>query len=400
VPLALLLCVAAAAAPGEPEDAPREPIVEAPVDLAGWHFAGIPLVAFTSDIGLTLGAAVFFYKPVEGHPESQRFATLGFSYATRGPRSADLTVGAQRILGTSLQTSLNIHVGDDDRMPYWGEGARLGGDPTPPGFGSPPVPYRYHDRRLFTSWTARANLLGPVGFHVRARFLDVDVAEPSALLLASRPAGVRGGRVALGEAGLLYDTRDRELGTRRGVFITAAAFAAPQLDGVSDFAFHGYDAGVRFYVPLWPGAALATRALYDHKIAGTPSRSSDPTAEAVPFFERTQYEGLSFNEGLGGYGTVRGIARYRLAGDEKLLGNVQLRVNVVTTHLAGKMQEWGLGAGVDAGWARQPGFEPVDAAGASVGLRFIWDRTILLRVEVARARGGDDALYVAFGEMF
>jgi hypothetical protein len=129
VPLALLLCLAAAAAPApsDPDDAPREPIVQVPVDIAGWHFAGIPLVAFTSDIGLTIGAAVFFYRPIEGHPEAQSTATLGFSYSTRGPRSADLSVGTQRLLGTPLQTSLNVHVGDDDGMPYWGEGARLGG---------------------------------------------------------------------------------------------------------------------------------------------------------------------------------------------------------------------------------------------------------------------------------
>jgi hypothetical protein len=402
VPLALLLCLAtvAAAAPEERDDPPREPILEAPIDLSGWHFAGVPLVAFGSDVGLTIGAALFFYRGVEGHPNEQRSATLGFSYATRGPRSVDLTLGGQRLLGLPLESALNVHVGDDDQMPYWGEGARLGGLPTPPGYGSPPAPYRYHDRRVFTSWWARVNLLGPVGVHVRARYLDVDVADPSALLLAARPPGLRGGRVALGEAGLIYDSRDRGVGTRRGVFLTAAASAAPQLDGISDFSFHGYDAAARVYLPLWPGAALALRALYDRKIAGLPSRRAAPAAEAVPFFERTLYEGIAYNEGLGGYGTVRGIARYRLAGDEKLLGNLQLRVNVVTTHLAGKSQEWGLGAGVDAGWARQPGFEAVDAAGAALGLRFIWDRTILLRVEMGRTRGGDDTLYVAFGDMF
>jgi hypothetical protein len=404
VSLALLLSLAAAASPAppapKPDDAPREPIVEAPGDLEGWHFAGIPLVAFASDVGLTLGAAVFFYRPIEDHPEARKMATLGFSYATRGPRSGDLTLGTQRLLGTPLQTSLNLHLGDDDRMPYWGEGARLGGLPTPAGFGTPPEPYRYHDRRAFAAWTLRAPLVGHLGAHLRARYLNVDVAEASALLLSSRPPGQRGGRVALAEVGVLYDTRDRELGTRSGVFASAAVFVAPQVGGVSDFAFHGYDGSVRVYVPLWAGAALAARALYDRKIAGLPGGRADPAVDAVPFFERTQYEGIAFNEGLGGYGTVRGIARYRLAGDEKLLGNLQLRVNVLTSHLAGKTQEWGLGAGVDAGWARQPGFEAVDAVGAAAGLRFIWDRTILLRIEMGRARGGDDTLYVAFGEMF
>jgi len=42
----------------------------------------------------------------------------------------------------------------------------------------------------------------------------------------------------------------------------------------------------------------------------------------------------------------------------------------------------------------------VDGAGVAAGLRIIWDRAVLLRVEMARARGGDQALYVAFGEQF
>jgi hypothetical protein len=188
------------------------------------------------------------------------------------------------------------------------------------------------------------------------------------------------------------------VGTRSGWFVTAAAFAAPQLDGVSDFSFHGYDAAVRVYVPLVLGMTLAGRALYDRKIAGLPGRRAD--AAAVPFFERMLYEGISYNEGLGGAATIRGIARYRVAGEEKMLANVQLRMSLLTTRLFSKTQEWGLSLGVDAGRATQPGFPAIEAAGATAGLRLVWDRAILFRVEVGRARGGENTLYVAFGEQF
>ena len=374
------------------------PVVQTPVELDGWRFAAAPAVSYGSDVGLNLGVAVFFYKPVPGHPDEHQSFTLGVSYATRGPRAVDAGWGTRRLFGTSLQTGLNLHLGDDPQMPYWGEGARLGGLSVPPGFGTPPAVYRYHDRRIFGAATVRGAIVGPLGWHVRARYLDVGVREQSALLATSAPPGARGGRVALGEVGLLFDTRDRELGTHSGVFATAAAFAAPQLGGVSDFAFHGYDAAIRVYVPLWLGATLALRGLYDRKIAGIPDVRSE--ASAVPFFERMLYEGIAYNEGLGGGGTIRGIARYRIAGDEKMLANAQLRVNLFTTHLFDRLQEYGLALGVDAGRARQPGFEAVDAAGAAVGLRFIWDRAIVARVEVGRARGGENTLYVAFGEQF
>ncbi len=374
------------------------PVVEAPAELDGWRFAGVPLFSYGSDVGLNIGAALFFYKPVPSHPDEQQSFNVGFSYATRGPRAVDAGWGVRRIFGTSLRSGVNLHLGDDPRMPYWGEGARLGGLPVPPGFGTPPEAYRYHDRRLFAAATLRGAIAGALGWHLRARYLYVDVPEQSALLAGSAPPGARGGRVALGEVGLLYDTRDREIGTHSGVFASAAAFVAPQLGGVSDFAFHGYDAAFRAYVPLWLGATLAVRGLYDRKLAGIPDVRSETSA--VPFFERMLYEGITYNEGLGGAGTIRGIARYRVEGEEKMLANVQLRANLFTTHLFDKTQEYGLAAGLDAGRARQPGFDAVDAAGAAVGIRFIWDRAILFRVEVARARGGENTLYIAFGEQF
>lgn len=395
--LALVSCSLAASnePPGEPPD---QPVVEA-LQVEGWHFAGIPLAAYGSDVGLTLGGALFLYEPLAEHPGEQRSITFGISYATRGPRSFDANLSFPRLLGTSLATQLNVHVADDDRMPYWGEGAQLGGLGVPTGFGTPPEPYRYHDRRAFVTFILRGGIAGPLGWHLRARWLDVGVPEASALLAASQPPGARGGRVALGEVGLLWDTRDRDLNTRSGLLITAAAFAAPELRGVSDFGFRGYDANARVYIPLWFRTTLALRALYDRKIPGVPRTHSD--VPAVPFFERMLFEGISFNDGLGSASTIRGIARYRVSGDEKLLGNAQLRMTVLTTHFAAKMQDWGLGAGVDAGWARQPGFDAVDAAGIAGGLRFIWDRAILLRVELGRAfRGGDQTLYVAFGEQF
>ncbi len=378
--------------------AANEPKLQAPGELYGWHFAAIPLVSYGSDVGLTLGGALFFYRPLADHPEEHHFLTLALSYATRGPRSADVGWGLQRLLGTSLRTYFNLRVADDDRMPYWGEGAALGGLPTPAGFGTPPQPYRYHDGRLFAAGVLRGAILGPLGWHVRARYLVVDVRQASPLLAASQPPGVRGGRVALGEAGLFYDSRDRDLGTRSGLFLSASAFAAPQLHGVSDFSFHGYDAAARGYLPLWAGATLAVRILYDHKFAGMPGeRDSD---HAIPFFERTLYEGIGYGEGLGGGATIRGIARYRLAGDEKILGNVQLRASLFETHIAGKPQEWGIDLGVDAGRARQAGYPAIEGAGAAGGLRFLWDHAVLLRVEMGRARGGDGTLYVSFGDQF
>lgn len=379
------------------EPPPDAPTISADV-APGWHFVGLPLVSYGSDVGLTLGGALFFYRDVAHHPGLQQSSTLSLSWASRGPRNLDLGWGTPRLLGP-IEGRIHLHLSDDPRMPYWGEGAQLGGLSVPAGYGTPPPEYRYHDRRAFFAAILRGPILGSLGWHVRGRYLNVGVPESSALLITSSPPGYRGGRVLLAEAGLLYDRRDRPMATREGLFLSASGFAAPFVSGVSDFAFHGYNGTARFYVPLWPGAALAFRGLYDHKLAGLPwGNKSDH--DAVPFFERMLYEGYTYDEGLGSASTIRGIARYRVAGERKLLGNAQLRVNLLTLHLAGKDQEIGVTGGVDAGRAWQPGYEHVDGAGVAAGLRLIWDRAVLLRVEMARARGGDQALYVAFGEQF
>ncbi|HET9595546.1 MAG TPA: BamA/TamA family outer membrane protein [Anaeromyxobacteraceae bacterium] len=402
VALAAGLLAAGASAPARADDdetsPPDQPSITGKIE--GWHWAGVPVVSYGSDVGLTLGGALFVYAPFSERPSEQRHSiTVSLSYATRGPKSLDGGWTAKRLLGTSLSTMLNLHLSDDGQMPYWGEGAQLGGLSTPPGFGSPPEPYRYHDRRAFLAAVARALVAGPFGWHVRARYLNVGVPEQSALLASSSPPGARGGRVALFEAGLLWDSRDRDMGTHRGVFANLAAFAAPAIGGVSDFGFHGWDASVRVYVPLVLGATLAMRGVWDVKRAGIPWQSAAPT-DAVPFFERMLYEGISYNEGLGGGGTIRGVARYRISGEDKLLGNVQLRIPLFTVHPAGKPLEFGLSAGVDAGRASQPGYDAVQDAGAAVGLRLAWDRAILARFEVGRARGGDNTFFVGFGEMF
>ena len=390
-----MLCLLAAEEPRLDPDAPR---IDTPLEVGRWHFAAIPIASYSSDIGLLVGGALFFYAPVPDYPDERDEAAISASFATRGPRSLDTSWSKRRIFGTRLRSMVNLHLADDALMPYWGEGARLGDLGVPTGYGTPPEPYRYHDRRLFLAATLRGPIAGAFGWHLRARYLYLGVPEESALLAAAAPPGERGGRVALGEVGLVYDTRDRELGTHTGAFVTAALFAAPQLGGVSDFAFHGYDASVRLYLPLVLGATLALRALYDRKLSGVPGRGD--AEQAVPFFERSLYEGLAYGEGMGGAATVRGVARYRFAGDEKALGNAQLRWNLLTTHFAEKTQEYGLSAGIDAAWARQPGFEAVDGIGAALGLRFLWDRAVLLRVEMGRTPGGDDTLYVAFGEQF
>ncbi len=399
VAASLLLFALLLGAPSQDAPTGTAPVVGGSSTAERWRFAGFPIVSYGSDVGYDLGAALFLYRALSGHPLEEDKLALSLSYATRGPRTLDLEATWRHLLGTPLRLGWSVHLADNPLMPYWGEGAQLGGLPVAPGAGAPPPPYRYHDRRVFASAYLRGPIAGPVGWHVRARWLDMAVHRPSALLAASAPPGAAGGRVALGEVGLVLDTRDREVATRRGVFGTLAAFTAPRMHGLSDFSFHGWDAALSGYLPLWPGATLAARGLYDVKRPGAVGRRGE--AAAVPFFERMLYEGIRFGEGLGSADTVRGVARFRISGEEKMLLNVQLRIHLFATRLVGKLEEWGLGVGLDAGRASQPGYPAVHGEGIAGGLRIVFDHSVLARIDFARGlTGGGETFYVAFGEMF
>ncbi len=372
--LALLLALSAA---GLPEGAAPD----------GFRLLAVPSATYGSDVGLTLGAGGSLYRASDVPGRLER-VTLGLAWASRGPRTLRVKWDAPRVGSSDWGLAVDFRLADDNREAYWGEGAGLGGASTQPGYGAPPDPYRYHDRRAFLSLTARRAFAGTPSPYFRARWLALDMSDAGSLLASARPLGVEGGGELLAEAGLFVDTRDRDVGTRRGVLASLSAFVAPPLGRLSAGRMGGANATAAFFVPVGRSATLAGRALYDRKLGD------------VPFYERALYEGLSYGAGLGGAETLRGLARWRLSGDEKGLATLELRAPVARAHALGTPLELGVAAGVDAGFARQRGYGALSALGAFGGLRLLWDRAILVRAEVAYAGQGGTAVYLTTGEQF
>jgi len=69
------------------EPPPDAPTISADV-APGWHFVGLPLVSYGSDVGLTLGGALFFYRDVAHHPGLQQSSTLSLPAPPRAYRGA------------------------------------------------------------------------------------------------------------------------------------------------------------------------------------------------------------------------------------------------------------------------------------------------------------------------
>jgi hypothetical protein len=381
VPASLLPCVLAALLGTEPAGG------EASSADPSLHLTPIPIVSYGSDIGLQLGGAAYLYQS-DHNGERGEWGSLALTYTTRGPRSIELKTELTRLRGTSLSTFLQGKVFLDTSAPYWGEGASLGGLSVPPGAGSPPDPYRYRAYGPWLSAIVRGELAGPLGWWARARYLHLSIENPPPLLVASSPPGVDGGPSSLLHAGLLYDTRDRPFSPRRGVLADASLFGSPPVGALSAHRFGGLDVGARAFLDPWPGAVFAARALYDLKLGD------------VPFFERSLYEGIGYGEGLGGSGTIRGLARSRLSGEEKMLGSAELRAYLLETYWLGRVQDWGITVGGDVGRARDRGHAAVLGAGIFGGARVLLSHAVVMRLEVGWAGQGGTAFYIAFDEAF
>ena len=362
--------------------------VSTPVGNSSFRFALIPAIAYSSDVGVALGAATFLYRPSEIEGRFDRLTVSG-AYTTLGPRQLILRWEQPSINHTGWGVIADLRVANDNQEPYWGEGAALGGSNISPGAGAPPDPFRFHDWRVFLSFTMRpAVATGPLPY-MRLRWLGVDITNPGTLLPVSQPQGWQGGATLLGETGMVIDTRDREVDTRRGWLAYLAAFGSPPMGVISDGSFVGVDLSASLFVPLTDWAVLATRVLYDGKFGD------------VPFWERYGFEGLLYAGGLGGAGTIRGVARQRVAGDQKALATTEFRAMFPEHRLWDRYPvQLGGAIGLDVGAARQPGYSTVAEVGGFAGFRLLLDRAVLVRFEVGYAAQGAPSFYFVTGEQF
>ena len=405
--IAALLCAALAAAPatapadgaGSTPGASPTPHAEdaktatgrelaEPVGPLQLRIAVLPLVSYGSNVGLQVGGALLFYRSPENGGGRRDWLAVGASYATEGPRSLEVKGERLTFFGRPLRAFYQAKYAVDDQAPYWGEGGRLlPGDA--PGAGSPPPAYRYRAVGPWVSVILRhplASATGPWWAGGRVRFKQLGVFSHGEALRAARPPGAGGGALTTFHAGAMRDTRDEEVSASRGTLVDAAVFGAPP--GLSVAPLWGVNVGARAYHRLHPRVVLAVRGIWEVKLG------------EVPFHERSQVEGLDYGEGLGGPDTIRGVARARLAGEEKLLANLELRAIAATYRPGGRSLELGFSAGADAGRARQRGHPALSAASVFGGLRAIWDRALVVRLEVGHAGQGALSYYLAFDESF
>jgi hypothetical protein len=420
-----------------------------PADLAnksdGGYLTGLPLFAYSTDIGLGLGARVYYYW--DGHPSDPRFAYTPYLYrvflqgfaSTRGIQFHWLDLDAPRIFDTPYRIRSQLIYGRNINANYFGLGKRALLPLAFPGasrtYGSY-ADYTRDQRRIdpdgqaFTKydqfdglrpvWIASIERLFAgdrmrvlAGFGVSyARIRDYTGKRVDAIDAAGRDAqapeaptrlatdcaagllvGCAGGRDNYLRLGISYDTRDYEPDPNSGAFVDLAVDAGTVALG-SQYDYLRALVAARGYWSPFPDAAdlvLAGRALLEAQSNGTPFFGMN----ALPFTEDPRL-------GLGGHRTLRGFRQDRFVGSVMAAASAELRWTWGHIRIRGQRFAFLAVPFVDAG-------RPFDALDEltladwqlSYGgaLRIAWNLATIVTIDYGRS-SEDAGFYVNFNHMF
>jgi hypothetical protein len=343
----------------------------APDDLArkndGGYFTGLPLFAYTTDIGLGGGARGYYYW--NGHRDDPRFATTPYLFrvflqafaSTRGIQFHWLDLDAPRIDGSPYRIRSQLIFQRNLNSNYFGIGAASLAPLQFPG--SPMTFSSYSDytdaqSRIAggTTWGKydqydllrplilgsiersfvrdRVRVLAGLGLsyarirdYTRRQVDATDSAGNATMATmgttrlradcdAKKLVGCGGGRDNFLRFGISYDTRDYEPDPNRGVFVDFAVDAGTVALG-SQYDYVRALLAVRGYWSPIPDSAdvvLAGRVVFAAQTNGAPFFSMN----TLPFTEDPR-------SGLGGHRTLRGFRQDRFVGSVMALANAEVR---------------------------------------------------------------------------
>ena len=201
--------------------------------------------------------------------------------------------------------------------------------------------------------------------------------------------------VALFKYGLQFDTRDNETTTHRGSFDTLDLKLSPGGTPGFPYRYGELTLNLRGFVPLGtPRITLGARAVGDWMFGN------------VPFYELARFDDTY---ALGGTLGVRGVPAQRYYGKRKVLGNLELRLELATFRALGKWLTLAVAPFFDAGrvWADDQAQPELDGQGLGLkygyggGVRVQSGSAFVIRLDVA---GSPDARpvsgYFSAGQMF
>ena len=312
----------------------------------GVEFAGFPVLNYDSDEGFGYGALVELYDyGAEGVLPYRYTLQPTVILTTEGRRDFTLFFDAPKVLPGGWRLGAFAGIEKHIASPFYGIGNETPLDAT---LSEGENPYWYRFGR--TLKRLEGSLQRPLG-DPRVRVLlgagvahtditAVSQGEGSSLVEVGAAEGtldVTPGWANHVRAGLVWDTRDREAGPRRGTWSEVLVQRVDERLG-SRSSYTRWTLADRRYFSLGPRLVLANRLV----LQGV---SGD-----APFHElQTLQTSFKQQQGLGGSKTLRGVLKNRFTGKGMFLWNAELRLRLADFSAAGRSFHADLSGFVDSG---------------------------------------------------
>ena len=367
---------------------------------SGRELVGLPALNFDSDEGFGYGALVELYD--YGHAVRPYRFTLQptLFLTTKGRRDLTVFFDAPQLIGGGWR--LSAFAGREQQLatPYYGIGNTTMYDKTAEGDPNPYY-YRFGRTRLRATADLQHHIFGTparllLGGGVSRATIDLTPFDSGTTLLASERAGVTPApeRANYLRAGLVWDTRDREIGAMSGTWAEALVQRVTSAFGATN-DYTRWTTTLRHYTPL------SRRLVYAQRLV-----LQDVSGNA-PFDELSMIQS-SFKpqEGLGGASSVRGLPKNRYVGEGLFLSNTELRWHAADfrSRLTKKPVHLVFNTFVDAGrvWTDGVDLSSIASglhAGYGAGTRLGLGESFVVAVDMAHSTEATP-LYIGLGYLF
>lgn len=365
----------------------------------GWDIAGVPALNFDADEGLGYGVILELYNYGTGVQPYRYSIQPTVFLTTQGRRDYTVFVDAPALVPGGWRAS--AFAGNEQQLaqPYYGVGNDTPYDPGAER-GANPYFYRFGRNRWrvtadFQHRVGHSSVRLLVGAGVSRSTIDITPFDSGTTLIAQQLGGRTPppSRTNYLRAGLVWDTRDHEIGPVRGTWAELLVQRADKSLGATE-DFTRVTSTVRKYVPLAPRLTFAQRLMAQQVIGPLP-------------FDELSIIQSSFKqqEGLGGSSSIRGLPKDRYIGKALILGDSELRWRVTEFRLVGRPSFLAFSTFLDAGrvWSDQLRVDQVFDqlhVGYGGGARIGVGPSFIVATDVGHSNESAAAVYVGLGWMF
>jgi hypothetical protein len=375
-------------------------LVHAQGTRTGLEIGLVPAINFDADEGFGYGAIAELYHYGKGGLVPYLWTLQPTVFlTTEGRRDLTVFFDSPHLLPGGWRVDAFLGSEEQIATPYYG----LGNDaPYDEVLETDDNPYYYRfgrTRRSLAANVQRSLDGGPLRLLVGLGAAHVAVKPVpegrGATLLEEELAGapVPGGWTNYVRAGLVWDSRDRETGTRRGTWTEILVQRVDTRLG-ADHSYTRTTFTDRRYRALTARLTFANRFLVQH------------VTEGVPLHELHRIQSsFKQQEGLGGAKSVRGVLKNRFTGRGLFVWNAELRFRVADFELLGRPFHAVLSAFVDSGRVWEDGVRLDELftdlhRGYGGGVRLGMGENFVVAVDGGTSRETGMPIYIGLGYLY